>query len=297
MDIKKLVLDTLKPRAAALGFNKEELESVADSISNNLVVSEESSEEQTTAAVSKAVDAVLPILQVSQRNASRIITKNREDMEKAEKERKEAEAKKKADDEAKAKAEKEAKEKAEAEKKAEEERNAKYEEALKKAKGEEEVKEPETNNGGSPDDYLKLLREENEKLVERQNALLKDFKKLSDESKKREDAFKAFQDEFNTMKASRVRETREKRLADILKDTGTYGARIQKNYSRMTFDSDEDFDTFCNEISEDIKAFNQERANIGLEKMGISASGGDTTRETKQEVMTDKEIDDLAAIM
>lgn len=292
----KLVYDVLKPRASALGFNKEELESVAESIADNLSFEEDASEETINVAVSKAVDAALPILAVSQRNANRIITKSKEDADKAQKEKAEREAQRKAEEEARAKAEKEAKEKADAEAKAEEERKAKYEQAMKKVTGEEEPKEepkPEEKKSDGSADYLKLLREENEKLSAQLKSQFNEMKKLTEQSKKRDEEFKLFKDEFNNLKATRVKETREKRLDDLLKDTGIFGERIKKNYTRMTFDKDEDFDTFLADVRGDIEAFNQERANKGLEKMGISAAGGDTPPDTP-EVMSDADIDALA---
>lgn len=294
--ITKLVLDILKPKASSLGFNKEELESVSETFANNLNLDESISDEEAKEAVTKAVDAYLPLLQISQKNANRIITKSKEDAEREAKEKEERLAKEKAEREAKEKAEKEAKEKAdkEAKEKAErEEKERKLNETFNKPK--EEPKNDDKSNALF--ENVNVLLDENKKLADQLKLQSELITKITDESKKRESEFKKFRDEFNTIRSNQVKESRAKRLDDLLKDTGVFGERIKKNYSRMTFDKDEDFDTFLTDIKGDIEAFNQERANQGLDKMGISAVGGDASKDVKPETMTDAEIDALAAIM
>lgn len=65
--MKTKVLQTLKPKVASLGFTKEELESVVDSISETL--QEDATEEQINAQV----DAVIPYLKISQSAVTRIV--------------------------------------------------------------------------------------------------------------------------------------------------------------------------------------------------------------------------------
>ena len=285
----KLVLELLKTKASALGFNKEELEGAATAIAGNLGVDDDATDEALNAAAEKAVAVYFPILELSQKNANRIITKNKEEREKAE-----AEAKRKAEEEAAKKAaeEAEAKRKAEEEaaaKKAEEERIA-AEEAARKAAEEAGFQRLLES------DWAKGLKQENEtlsKLLKEQTAALK---KQQEENKKQFEQFAVFRDEFNAMKADRLKASRESRLEELVKDAGVYGERIKKNYAKMSFDSDEDFDEFLGGVQEDIKAFNQERADKGLDTLGVPGTGGAKENE-KQETMTEAEIDALAAIM
>lgn len=74
--MKEKVLQALKPRAASLGFTKEELESVVDSISGTL--QEDATEEQINAQV----DAVIPFLKLSQSAATRIVNAKKEKTQK-----------------------------------------------------------------------------------------------------------------------------------------------------------------------------------------------------------------------
>lgn len=278
----KLVLELLKTKASSLGFNREELEGAAATIAGNLGVDDDATDEVMNAAAEKAVAAYMPILELSQKNANRIITKNKEEREKAE-----AEAKRKAEEEAA----KKAAEEAEAKRKAEEEAAAKKaEEAARKAAEEAGFQRLLDS------DWAKGLKAENENLAKQLKEQTNAYKKQQEEFKKQLEEFNAFRDEFNTMKADRLKATRENRLEELVKDAGVYGERIKKSYAKMSFDSDEDFEEFLGGIQEDIKAFNQERADKGLDTFSVPGTGG-AKQETKEEPMSEAEIEALAAIM
>ena len=284
-----LVLELLKTKASALGFNKDELEGAATAIASNLGVDDDATDEALNAAAEKAVAVYFPILELSQKNANRIITKNKEEREKAE-----AEAKKKAEEEAARKAAEEA----EAKKKAEEEAAAKK--AEEERKSAEEAARKAAEEAGFQrlleSDWAKGLKAENEnlaKLLKEQTAALK---RQQEESKKQLEEFNAFRNEFNTMKADRLKATRESRLDEVIKDAGVFGKRIKDNYGLMKFETDEDFEKFLGGVQEDIKAFEQERADKGLDSLGAPGTGGAKEDEEKKP-MTEAEIDALAAIM
>lgn len=65
--MKTKVLQAMKPKVASLGFTKEEIESVVDSISETL--EEDATEEQINAQI----DAVIPYLKLSQSAVTRIV--------------------------------------------------------------------------------------------------------------------------------------------------------------------------------------------------------------------------------
>lgn len=75
MNKKQLVLARLKskPSVKSLGFDKKELMGVAASIADNLTLEDEASEEDVNAEIDKAIDAVIPYLQLDQSQASRVI--------------------------------------------------------------------------------------------------------------------------------------------------------------------------------------------------------------------------------
>ena len=291
MDKKtKLVLELLKPKAKSLGFTKEELEGVATKIAGNLKVEDDATDEAMTAAATAEVDAAIFHLELAQSHANRIIQKQEE-----KRQAEEAESKRKAEEEAARKAaeEAEAKRKAEEEeaaKKAEEERKA-AEEAARKAAEEAGFQKLLES------DWAKGLKQENESLTQQLKEQTAAMKKQQEAAKKQQEEFEAFRNEFNAMKAEKVKENREKQLATILEGSGVYGERIKKNYAKMNFDSDDDFNEFVSGVQEDIKAMNQERANQGLDKLGKPGAGEHQEQGGEQKPMTEAEIDALAAIM
>lgn len=69
MTVLEKVLQTLKPKAASLGFNENELKVAAEAISSKF----ENGEDATDEAVNAQIEAVIPFLQLAQSNATRII--------------------------------------------------------------------------------------------------------------------------------------------------------------------------------------------------------------------------------
>ena len=92
--MKTKVLQALKPKAASLGFNNEELEGFAAAIAQNLA------SDATDETISTQIEAFLPFLKLSQSAVNRIVNA---DKAKTQKEREEAEAKTKEEAEKKAK--------------------------------------------------------------------------------------------------------------------------------------------------------------------------------------------------
>ena len=101
--------------------------------------------------------------------------------------------------------------------------------------------------------------------------------------------------EIATLKGEKVTTTRKTKLAELLKDTGSYGSRILKSFDRMKFETEEEFDDFYSEVEEDLKAYNQERADAGLANLGNPpAAGGGKGTEKEDEVISDAEVEAIA---
>ena len=80
---KTTVLEYLKPKVKALGFKKDEVESIAADIADNLdEVADDASEEDINAVIKPAVDAVIPSLKIAQKIANRAIEDYRKKHEK-----------------------------------------------------------------------------------------------------------------------------------------------------------------------------------------------------------------------
>jgi hypothetical protein len=93
------------------------------------------------------------------------------------------------------------------------------------------------------------------------------------------------------MKGEKLSNSRKKRLEEQLKGTGLFGERILKSYDKMDFKNEDEFEDFFEGVVADAKAYNQERANDGLSKLGKTplVGGGN-----KEEVLSDDEVKALA---
>lgn len=95
--------------------------------------------------------------------------------------------------------------------------------------------------------------------------------------------------EIAVLKVDKITTSRKSKLETLLKDTGTFGSRTLKSFSKMKFENDEEFDEFYSDVENDLKVLNQERADKGLSKLGtpptIDGKGG-----KKEEVISDGEM-------
>ena len=100
--------------------------------------------------------------------------------------------------------------------------------------------------------------------------------------------------EIATLKGEKVATSRKSKLAELLKDSGSYGNRILKSFDRMKFETDEEFDDFYSEVEEDLKAYNQERADAGLASLGNHPAAGGKGVKKEDEVISDAEVEAIA---
>lgn len=101
--------------------------------------------------------------------------------------------------------------------------------------------------------------------------------------------------EIATLKGEKVTSTRKSKLEALLKDSGSYGSRILKSFDRMRFETEDEFEEFFSEVEEDLKTYNQERADQGLASLGNPPATGNGKGTGKEdEPMSDTEIEDLA---
>lgn len=109
--------------------------------------------------------------------------------------------------------------------------------------------------------------------------------------------FKTFREQqearLAALEGEKITTSRKSRLETILKDAGTFGTRTLKSFSKMSFENDDDFEEFLSEITEDLKAYDQELANAGL-ALTPPAAGG---KPKEEEPFSDSEIDAMADIL
>ena len=109
--------------------------------------------------------------------------------------------------------------------------------------------------------------------------------------------FKSFREQqearFAALEGEKVSNLRKAKLEALLKDTGTFGSRTLKSFSKMSFESDDDFEEFYSDVEEDLKNYNQERADAGLATLATPPAAGSKGSGKQDEVLTDKEVEDL----
>lgn len=213
--MKTRVLTMLKTKASSLGFNKEELESAVDTIIalGNLVNSE--GEEKTDDDINASIEAVMPLLSLSQKSANRAISK---------------------------------------------------------------IKAQITPPAEPPKPTDEPKGTENE-VVTQLKKMFEDYKKEQDER-------------FAKLEGERITATRKAQIEDVLKNSGSYGERILRNFARMTFKDDEEFSTFIEETKSDLEAYNKERTEAGLGTIG--PIGKPTEIDPKKDVISDELAKEIA---
>lgn len=111
---------------------------------------------------------------------------------------------------------------------------------------------------------------------------------------------KAIQTELTGLKSKREADGRRSKLKALLKDTGTFGKSTLKNFDKIKFENETEFEEFYDGVVEDLATLNQERANAGLAKLGATAATSGNKKEKeddKPEVISEKEIEELAGTM
>lgn len=123
------------------------------------------------------------------------------------------------------------------------------------------------------------------------NRQQKNNPKQSKELKILMEAVQSLTKEISSLKEGKTAETRRSKLEAILKDSGAWGKSKLRDFSRATFKDEEDFEEYLSDVKEDLKTYNQERADNGLSTLGNPPGGKGGKQETTEEVFSDEQID------
>lgn len=105
----------------------------------------------------------------------------------------------------------------------------------------------------------------------------------------------ALQGEVNTLKTGNTTNSRRTKVEKLLTDTGKFGERQLRAFSRMSFKDEEEFEEYLEDLKEDIEVENQERADRGLGKLGnIPAPDKNQNNNKEDELMSDEDVKKLA---
>lgn len=110
--------------------------------------------------------------------------------------------------------------------------------------------------------------------------------------------FKKYREEqdakLEALRGEKIADTRRSKMETLLKDSGSFGKTVMKFFAKAKFESDEDFDEYYSDVEEDLRAYNQERADAGLSTMGNPPGGKGGERGDKIEVISEDEVKALA---
>ena len=115
--------------------------------------------------------------------------------------------------------------------------------------------------------------------------------------KEQSDAIKSLNEKFASMQGSQTKDARRAQLKKLLENTGQYGKSVLKQFDFMDFKTDEDFEDYLDGVRDDLDAYNQERADQGLKKLGEVPTGGKDDKGGKGgkiEALSDEDIIALA---
>lgn len=101
--------------------------------------------------------------------------------------------------------------------------------------------------------------------------------------------------QVETMKGEKVTTGRKERLSKLLADTGTYGEAALKNFERMSFKDDDDFDDYFTSVEEDLAKFKQQMADSGLAHLTTPPTPKQYKPKGEDKVFTDEQLEEIAS--
>lgn len=101
--------------------------------------------------------------------------------------------------------------------------------------------------------------------------------------------------EVQSLKVEKTTSTRKTRLEAVLKDSGKFGKRILRDFDRLKFADDDDFEDYLSDVEEELSDYKQEQGNEDLNT--VTKPVGSTGKKSKTNVATDAEVDAVVANM
>lgn len=112
--------------------------------------------------------------------------------------------------------------------------------------------------------------------------------------KKLTEVVSTLQGDVTALKSGNTTSSRRAKVEKLLANTGKFGERQLKAFSRISFKDDDDFEDYLEELKQEIEDENQERANHGLDKLGNIPAPGNKPEKKEEELMSDDDVKKLA---
>ncbi len=108
------------------------------------------------------------------------------------------------------------------------------------------------------------------------------------------EAVSTLQGDVTALKSGNTTNSRRAKVEKLLANTGKFGERQLKAFSRISFKDDDDFEDYLEELKEEIEEENQDRANHGLDKLGNIPAPDKKNNKEEEELMSDDDVKKLA---
>lgn len=159
-------------------------------------------------------------------------------------------------------------------------------EKAKKSAEEEAKKQQKANAGAENKNNPSKTDEENNKTkTDDMPAWFKTY--MENQDKKTQELEK----KLTEMSAEKTLTERKSKLEELLKDSGVFGKTTMKSFEKMNFGSNEEYDTYFNDVKADLESWKKERTDAGLDK--ITPMGRSNAAPEKK--LTDEEVKGIAA--
>lgn len=112
--------------------------------------------------------------------------------------------------------------------------------------------------------------------------------------KKLTEVVSTLQGDVTALKSGNTTNNRRAKVEKLLANTGKFGERQLKAFSRISFKDDDDFEDYLEELKEEIEEENQDRANHGLDKLGNIPAPDKKNNKKEEELMSDDDVKKLA---
>lgn len=112
--------------------------------------------------------------------------------------------------------------------------------------------------------------------------------------KKLTEVVSTLQGDVTALKSGNTTNSRRAKVEKLLANTGKFGERQLKAFSRISFKDDDDFEDYLEELKEEIEEENQDRANHGLDKLGNIPAPDKKNNKKEEELMSDDDVKKLA---
>lgn len=112
--------------------------------------------------------------------------------------------------------------------------------------------------------------------------------------KKLTEVVSTLQGDVTALKSGNTTNSRRAKVEKLLANTGKFGERQLKAFSRISFKDDDDFEDYLEELKEEIEEENQDRANHGLDKLGNIPAPDKKNSKKEEELMSDDDVKKLA---